>query len=72
MKFLMMKNVTNLRHLESSTLGLTIHVSRSQSQAFIPKKIVTEHGEIIQSSGGSRHVRNQYLLFFFFKLTQQF
>ena len=49
--------------LASSTLGLTIHVSQMQSQAFTPKKIVTEHGEIIQSSGGSHHLSIKKLLF---------
>ena len=49
--------------LASSTLGLTIHVSQMQSQAFTPKKIVTEHGEIIQSYGGSHHLSIKKLLF---------
>ena len=61
---LLMKKVTNLRHLASSTLSLTIQVSQSQSQAFTPKRIVTEHasrmGELEQI-----HIAGFFVLIFF-------
>lgn len=64
MKFLLMKKVTNLRHLASPAWSLTIHGSQSQSQAFTPKIIVTEHASPRPGALEQIHIAGFFVLIF--------
>lgn len=65
MKFLLMKKVTNLTHLASPALSLTIHGSQLQSQAFTPKIIVTEHASPRPGALEQIHIAGFFVLIFF-------